>query len=72
MKSCFPPLQGAGPQHSQSQLWSAAPLLVCAGAAMFTGEEEEERGTSGGMEGGRGRMELFRHSTLRGIQVFAV
>lgn len=60
MKSCFSPLQGVGLCSAQSQLWSAAPSFVCARPLMFTGEEEEEDGASGGMKGGRGGLELFK------------
>lgn len=73
MKSCFPPLQGAGPQSAESQLWSAAPSFVCARALIFTWEEEEKEGASGGMEGGRGGLALFKRQTmLKGFRVFAV
>lgn len=60
MKSCFSPLQGAGLWSAQSHCWSAAPSFVCARPLMFTGEEEEEDGASGGIEGGRGGLELFK------------
>lgn len=60
MKSCFSPLQGAGLWSAQSQLWSTVPSLICARPLMFTGEEEEEDGVSGGMEGGRRGLELFK------------
>lgn len=70
MKSCFPPLQGAGLRRAQSQLWSAAPPIVCARPLMFTGEEEEEEGASAGMEGGRGGLELFKDRLYSGEEVF--